>query len=371
MKISVQSGDWSRILSPNRHFVCVDEHDDYISSGPGLEQSAITEVFRRFFEEREHEFCTPLYGEYTTLQSADLQISSNKHDELVLFGAATGLALIYGHYPGHLNPLLLIYLLNDCNISCLHHELVSSYLPSISEMLERWLNIGPMDSIAEFSSHFASYHNIQLAVLHGRSEAGHHKLAWEMLHNVVIGPIDIDNAYFAAFLKGFLLPCATGIDLVDIVRSFFGGPEEFIRTAEMSTIRDFASLNISISCDLKQPSLDELAQALSAAGPQFTGKTFQDIIEDFLAGTGAPCPELLASMMDRFSPEVKTCLSGLRSPTFRMRLMCWAVTGATRVLLEGEPMQIVLVEDDDVLYLPSDIDDSDLYLLMGSCSFRT
>lgn len=140
----------------------VDEHDDYISSGPGLEQSAITEVFRRFFEEREHEFCTPLYGEYTTLQSADLQISSNKHDELVLFGAATGLALIYGHYPGHLNPLLLIYLLNDCNISCLHHELVSSYLPSISETLERWLNIGPMDSIAEFSSHFASYHNIQV-----------------------------------------------------------------------------------------------------------------------------------------------------------------------------------------------------------------
>ncbi|KAJ3912251.1 hypothetical protein F5877DRAFT_54321, partial [Lentinula edodes] len=199
----------------------------------------------------------------------------------------------------------------------------------------------------------------------------HHKLAWEMLHNIVIGPLDIDNTYFAAFLKGFLLPCATGIDLVDIVRSFFGGPEEFIRTAEMSTIHHFASLNISISCDLKQQSLDKLAQALSTAGPQFTGKTFQDIIEDFLAGTGAPCPELLASMMDRFSPEVKTCLSGLQSPTFRMRLMCWAVTGATRVLLEGEPMQIVLVEDDDVLYLPSDIDDSDLYLSMGSCSFRT
>lgn len=140
----------------------VDEHNDYVSSGPGLEQSTVTEVFRQFFEEREGEFCTSLYDDYTTLQSANLQISSDKHDELVLFGAATALALIYGHYPGRLNPLLLIYLLNDCNLSCLHRDLVSSYLPSICETLERWLNIGPMDSVVGFASHFASYHNIQV-----------------------------------------------------------------------------------------------------------------------------------------------------------------------------------------------------------------
>ncbi|KAJ3899977.1 hypothetical protein F5879DRAFT_809975, partial [Lentinula edodes] len=241
MKISVRSGDWSKILSSNRHFVCVDEHNDYVSSGPGLEQSTVTKVFRQFFEEHEGEFCTSLYDDYTTLQSANLQISSDKHDELVLFGAATALALIYGHYPGRLNPLFLIYLLNDCNLSCLHRDLVSSYLPSICETLE---------------------------------QAGHRKLSWEMLHNVVVGPVDVDNAYFTAFLKGFLLPCSTGIDLVDIVRSFFGGAEEFVRTAEISTICNFASLNIRIVCDLKTQSLDELTNALSAAGPQFAGKSY-------------------------------------------------------------------------------------------------
>ncbi|KAJ3878406.1 hypothetical protein F5051DRAFT_428200 [Lentinula edodes] len=366
MKISVRSGDWSKILSPNRHFVCIDDQDDYISSGPGLEQSTVTEVFRRFFEEREGEFCTPLYEEYTTLQSADLQISPSKHDDLVLFGAVTALALIYGHYPGRFNPLLLIYLLNDCNLSCLHRNLVSSYLPSITDTLDRWLNIGPMDSVMDFTSHFASYHNIQLGVLNGRSEAGHQKLAWEMLHKVIIGPVDVENAYFSAFLKG--------IDLVDIVRSFFGGAEEFIRTAELSTIRDFDSLNIRVVCDIGSQSLDKLADAFNIAGSYFAGKTFRDVIQDFLNGVGVPCPRMLDSAMDRLSPEVKASLSGLQSPTFRMRLMCWAVTGATRVLHQGEPMQIILVEDDDILYLPQEIDHPGLYeayLSSGSCSFRT
>ncbi|KAJ4498886.1 hypothetical protein C8R41DRAFT_755706 [Lentinula lateritia] len=192
----------------------------------------------------------------------------------------------------------------------------------------------------------------QVGLLNGRSEAGHQKLASEMLHNVVIGAVGVENAYFAAFIKGFLLPGATGFNLADIVRSFFGGPEEFVRTAEASTIRDFKSLDIRIVCSLGNQSLDELAEALSVAGAHFAGKTFEDIIKDFLISIGAPCPQLLAVTKDRFSPEVKASLSGLQSPTFRMRLMCWAVTGAPRVLRDGEPMQIILVDDNDTSYLP-------------------
>ncbi|KAJ3925276.1 MAG: hypothetical protein NXY57DRAFT_907287, partial [Lentinula lateritia] len=191
----------------------------------------------------------------------------------------------------------------------------------------------------------------------------HQKLAWEMLHKVIVGPVDVENAYFSAFLKGFLLPCSTGIDLVDIVRSFFGGAEEFIRTAELSTIRDFDSLNIRVVCDIGSQSLDKLADAFNIAGSYFAGKMFRDVIQDFLNGIGAPCPRILDSAMDRLSPEVKASLSGLQSPTFRMRLMCWAVTGATRVLHQGEPMQIILVEDDDILYLPQDIDHPASYLI--------
>ncbi|KAJ4467293.1 hypothetical protein C8R41DRAFT_925843 [Lentinula lateritia] len=67
-------------------------------------------------------------------------------------------------------------------------------------------------------------------------------------------------------------------------------------------------------------------------------------------------------------------LTGLQSPTFRMRLMCWAAMGATRVLRDSNPMQIILVEDDDSLYLPQELDSPGLreaYLSSGSCSFRT
>ncbi|KAJ4465853.1 hypothetical protein C8R41DRAFT_781225, partial [Lentinula lateritia] len=181
----------------------------------------------------------------------------------------------------------------------------------------------------------------------------HQKLASEMLHNVVIGPVGVENAYFAAFIKGFLLPCSTGIDLVDIVRSFFGGAEEFVCTAEASMICDFNSLNIRIICSIRGHSLDDLADALSIAGPHFAGRIFEDVIKDFLIGVGAPCPQLLAEIKDRFSPEVKASLMGIQSPTYRMRLMCWAVTGATRVLNDGEPMQIILVDNDDTSYLPS------------------
>ncbi|KAJ4500532.1 hypothetical protein C8R41DRAFT_914098 [Lentinula lateritia] len=373
MQASVRSQDWSKILSPYWHFMCIDNQDNYISSGPGCEQSTMTEVFKQFFDAREDEFCMPLFESYTTLQSADIQISPDKRRELVLFGAVTALALVYGQYPGHLNPLLLIYLLNNCNLSCLHRDLVSSYLPSISEMLDRWLNMGPSDSIVDFAAHFASYHNIQVGVLSGRSETGHRMLAWEMLHSVVVGPVGIDNAYFEAFIEGFQLPCSTGVDLVDIVRSFSGGAEEFVRTAEASSILDFNSLHIRFLCSISEHSLHELANAFSIAGHNFAGKIFEEVFKEFLTGIGAPCPQLLEDAKSRLSIEVNASLSGLQSPTFRMRLMCWAVTGATRTLRDGNPIRIILVEDSDPCYLPatSDPDSRRAYILSGCCSFKT
>ncbi|KAJ4491278.1 hypothetical protein C8J55DRAFT_486271 [Lentinula edodes] len=373
MKISVRSQDWSRVLSPFRHFVQVNNQDDYISSGPGCEQSTMSQIFHQFFDSREDDFCTPLYEGYTTLQSADLQISPEKHDELVLFGAVTALALVYGRYPGRLNPLLLIYLLNDCNLSCLHRDLVSSYLPSFSTMLDRWLNIRSTDSAIDFASHFASYHNLQVGVLNGRSEVGHQALAWEMLHNVVVGSVGIDNAYFAAFIKGFRLPCSTGITLVNIVRSFSGGAEEFVRTAEASTIKDLASLDIRITCSIGDQSSEELSNAFNIAGPPFAGNIFEDAFKDFLTGIGAPCPQQLENIRNQFAPEVQSSLSGLHSPTFRMRVTCWAVTGATHILRDGGAMRIILVEDRDPLYLPATVDPDlrQAYCLSGTCSFKT
>ncbi|KAJ4498607.1 hypothetical protein C8R41DRAFT_864503 [Lentinula lateritia] len=251
----------------------------------------MTEVFKQFFDAREDEFCMPLFESYTTLQSADIQISPNKRRELVLFGAVTALALVY----------------------------VSSYLPSVSEMLDHWLNMGPLDSIVDFAAHFASYHNFQVR---------RPQIDWPIPDQKKLG---VDNAYFEAFIKGFQLPCSTGVDLVNLLR---GG----------RVIRH-----------------------------NFAGKIFEEVFKDFLTGIGTPCPQLLEDAKSRLSVEVRASLSGLQSPTFRMHLMCWAVTGATRILRDGNPIRIILVEDSDPCYLPATVD-PDLrraYILLGCCSFKT
>lgn len=140
---------------------------EYVTSGPGLEQSVLNALFDEYFATREFEFCTPIWDAYTTLitlpQTASAHISDAKKEELTIFGAVTALALIYGHYPGHLNPLLLIYLLNDSKLQSLHRDLVFQYFPSLGLTLDEWLHIGPNDDVQQFASHFASYHNIQVS----------------------------------------------------------------------------------------------------------------------------------------------------------------------------------------------------------------
>ncbi|KAJ3886632.1 hypothetical protein GG344DRAFT_32113, partial [Lentinula edodes] len=177
IKSAISSGTWDVVLSPNRHFsqlrITATGEQEYVTSGPGLEQSVLNALFDEYFATREFEFCTPIWDAYTTLitlpQTASAHISDAKKEELTIFGAVTALALIYGHYPGHLNPLLLIYLLNDSKLQSLHRDLVTA--------------------------------------LNGRTFAGHQSLAYEMLHNAMIGPVGVGNPFFTAFLHGFRLSC--------------------------------------------------------------------------------------------------------------------------------------------------------------------
>jgi len=126
-------------------------------------------LFKSYLEDQEDEFCVPGIDSYTTLstvpQPAALHISPEKKVELSMFGSIVALALIYGQYPGHLNPLFLIYLLNNCNLSCLHRELVYDFFPDLGRDLDDWISIGPNDNIQRFSYHFASYHGIQVCFI--------------------------------------------------------------------------------------------------------------------------------------------------------------------------------------------------------------
>lgn len=125
---------------------------------------------------------------------------------------------------------------------------------------------------------------------------------------------------------------------LQIARSFAGGVEEFVKTAEASIIKSFDDLNIHISTKLSPGTLTHFAQACADAGPDFVGKSFTEIFTQFLLDVGAPCPLLFESMKNRFSPEIN--LDRISSPVFRMELLCWSATGAHRVLREGDSLQV-------------------------------
>ncbi|KAJ3844027.1 hypothetical protein F5878DRAFT_526665, partial [Lentinula raphanica] len=200
----------------------------------------------------------------------------------------------------------------------------------------------------------------------------HQQLAFEMLQCAAIGPMGVDNVFFRAFCKGFRMQChEQTIDLYSIVRSFCGGAEEFVQSAETSIIKSFDDLNLRMHVNLGGVSTQKLTEAFADSGPSFEGRTFEEIFREFLETTGTPCPQLLESIKERFSSKVD--LDDIASPTFRMKLLCWSVTGAPRIMHEGEPLRVQLVEDDDSFYIPAGMqaDRRHQYISLGTCSFKT
>ncbi|KAJ3825019.1 hypothetical protein F5880DRAFT_1451904, partial [Lentinula raphanica] len=184
---AIQEEDFSSLLSDARHFrLVVNENglERYVTSGPGLETEVMNLFFKANLDARINNYLVELIDEYTTLAAVPLssstEVSPSKLHDLTFFGSAVGLSLVHGCYPGNINPLLLIYLLNSSN------------LKSISKLLTRYSN---------------RLRFIQVSALQDRSEDMHRSLAWTMLHNAVIGPVTTDHPYFQAFYKGLILPC--------------------------------------------------------------------------------------------------------------------------------------------------------------------
>ncbi|KAJ3966559.1 hypothetical protein EV361DRAFT_771866, partial [Lentinula raphanica] len=169
-------GDFTALLSEHRHFqlVHIDENgiETFVSSGPGIEKEVLNLFITSNFDAASA-LLTNLTDDYTTLATVPMlsasDISLVKKNSLIQFGSAIGLSLVHGIYPVDINPLLLVYFLNDCNLSSITKSLVSA--------------------------------------LHDRSARQHQSLAWTMLHNAIIGPESANHPYLVAFMQGFLLPC--------------------------------------------------------------------------------------------------------------------------------------------------------------------
>ncbi|KAL0571014.1 hypothetical protein V5O48_010947 [Marasmius crinis-equi] len=333
--------DFGQLLSLDREFRLVDKNGMSVSSGNGVETEVFHTLFHSYFVQRVGEFFAPLTDTHSTLAavngaSARWMSPEQKQDWGVL-GALCAMSLIYGRGTDPLNPLLLIYLINDCNLSSLHSDLVLRLDPQLHHKLKTWKETSHLDDISSFASHFSSFHDIQVSTLRTRTPIQHAALGWEMLHNAVIGPRSVDHPAFALFLKGFRLPCAHGYSLAQVARAFQGGPENFVSTVYASYIAHYSHLPLSYISRLRPETETALANVLSE-NTSLEAANFEDLFKDFLQGIGYPSLDLMEGVKGRFNSMVN--LDGIFDETFRLRMFCWATTGAPSVNTDGVSIKI-------------------------------
>lgn len=81
-------------------------------------------------------------------------------------GALVALNLIHGYPTIPLNPLLLEYFINDCDINSLAKDKVTKWFPSLTHLLSLWLDMSydePLDGNV-FGSHLATFHDLQVSL---------------------------------------------------------------------------------------------------------------------------------------------------------------------------------------------------------------
>ncbi|KAL0568763.1 hypothetical protein V5O48_013214 [Marasmius crinis-equi] len=365
--------DFGQLLNLDREFRLVDEDGTSVSSGNGVETEVFHTLFHSYFVDRAGEFFAPLTDVYATLAavngSSSQWMSVEQKQDWSVLGALCAMSLIYGRGTDPLNPLLLIYLINDCDLKSLHSDLVLRLDPQLHHTLKTWKQTSHLDNVSSFAGHFTSFHDIQVSTLRTRTPVQHNTLGWEMLHNTVIGSRTVEHPAFSHFLKGFRLPCARGYDLTQIARAFQGGPENFVSKVYANYIAQYSDLALSHISRLQPETESALTNALSA-NASLEATNFEELFKDFLQERGYPSLDLMEEIKGRFNPVVN--LDGIFDETFRLRMFCWATTGAPLANTDGVSIKVILVEDSDAEYrsnLPSEQVQSNLNA--GVCKFRT
>ncbi|KAJ3964002.1 hypothetical protein EV361DRAFT_956396 [Lentinula raphanica] len=355
---AIEEEDFSTLLSDVRHFQLVADDNGverYVTSGPGLEKEVMNLFYKENLDAHLNTFMVELIDDYTTLSTVPLspfaEVLPSKLYDLTFFGSVVGLALVHGHYPGNISPLLLIYLLNSSNLKLITKDLVMEVFPSLYRTLTRWNALAHTDNDLDyFQPHFATYHNLQVPALYGRSESLHRSLAWTMLHNAVVGPVAIDHPYFQAFYRGLMLPCKSiSLNLPDVASNFCGGINEFVLSLQETRITgDYEALRLEHTDRTSATTRIALSNAIEQAVPDWAGSGFSVIFREFLEGRGLPCPSLMEELRGRFNESIP--LEKASEKGFRMKMFCWAATGSPQIFLEGSPIEVSLVDDTDSTY---------------------
>ncbi|KAJ7748253.1 hypothetical protein B0H14DRAFT_2252150, partial [Mycena olivaceomarginata] len=373
IKAAAATNNFAPILAPERNFSILKPDGLILSSGIGVEREVIYTSFR-WFTDHQGAWLLPRFDDrcsiVTTMSLAtSAYVSADRRENLVVFGCLTALMLIYGIAPDPLSPSLIHFAANKCELGSLTREFVGEWHPNLKTMLDTWDSIGPTGDITPFQSHFAIFHDIQIASLASRDLAQHQALGPDLLYTALIGSQPPSHSELQAFFLGLKLPCSNGFDFMQVLRSHPGGSATFLSHTWISVIHDFDSLKPHLVVAPMSPLLiGEIAQPGS---PALT-MDLEDLLHRFLQGStvcsGAPCPALLEEAIPRLSKLIS--FDQIDSPAFRSKALCWATTGSPHVEFDDQHHIVIhFVGPDDLGYDTSLAQLS--YMKLGLISFRT
>ncbi|KAJ7451515.1 hypothetical protein B0H11DRAFT_1821870 [Mycena galericulata] len=366
------SGDLTPLLSHRRRFRVLNQDGSVHSIGVGLERETIYTALS-FFTANSGQWCLQTdEGRLSLGISMPLRLSSaitsQRLEELRVFGALAALALISGKPPGSLTPALFQYALNGQSLDALTPGFVAAWHPALDRMVRAMQAGGATGSLAPFQTEIINVLNIQISALSHRDENQHNTLVSQIVHTAVLGPELHGHPETEAFCGGLDLPCADGFSFTKFALSFPGGTEFYIAHAWTSYISDYHSIEPQLV--IIEPTSAELIPHFGTPAPSIRA---EDIFNSFLKRVGNPCPALLESAKPYFSLAIIDELSNIDSPSFRPQMFCWAATGSPFLEADpdsADPIYITFVLPGDPAYADSTAT-STLHMTHGTISFRT
>ncbi|KAJ7607882.1 hypothetical protein FB45DRAFT_1039954 [Roridomyces roridus] len=251
----------------------------------------------------------------------------------------------------------------DGDLRALHPGFIGEWHPALRAIISAWKTAGPAGNVNKpaIVGHLASYMDLPIQAIENRDQRMHDALAVEMVYKAVVasqGPRHKDMEWL---LRGFRLTCRNGFQFPKFVRNTSGGSEAFLTKVMASLVGPY-----SLIPRLVFPPSPLAGPIVEAMG----GETLADLFQDYLEQTGVPCPALFEACKPHFTESAD--LTRVDSPNFRAQMLTWAVTGQPFLPAGSSGISIMLVDDDDPVYLGGhDTEMRRALVDSGTISYRT
>ncbi|KAJ7080144.1 hypothetical protein B0H15DRAFT_804135 [Mycena belliarum] len=347
----VDEGDFTGVLFEDQGAVIYRPGTRTIlSSGDGVLREVFHAAHKKLLETTGPQWLTPRLDEKLSMlfiRSQGLGQQQNvfgpRQRAIATATAFWSLRLIKGLAVDPVDPGLIQFLLNDCDLRSITPRFMAEYHPGFKTVLDAWRLAGPMGNVNEpgIVNQLATFHDLEIRAVAGRDQQTHDGLFVEMIYRTQVGSEPPSHIDVVAAARGARLACRNGWTFTKHLRSVAGGSDALIRRTMASVMGPHSILaRITVVAD---PAL--LGPITAAMG----GESIMDILSDYLMGSGIPCPTLFESAKQHFPPGLDYSL--VDSPVYRAQSFAWAISGSPYLPTNLGNIRIILVGDNDPLYL--------------------